>query len=91
MENRIWGDSIREYENLNTLNLLETIQDLKIKNNELQSALDHQKKIADALIKNQIMTCEQLAEYIVENDELKRKLKYQNVENPNYDPSDPRD
>ena len=31
MENLIWGDSTREYENLNTLNLLETIQDLKIK------------------------------------------------------------
>lgn len=44
MENLIWGDSTREYENLNTLNLLETIQDLKIKNNELQSALEIEKK-----------------------------------------------
>ena len=82
MGNRIWGDRIREYENLNTLELLETIENLKIKNNELQSALTYEKQITDVLNKTQNMTCEMLGKYTVENHNLREMCeRYEKIIN----------
>lgn len=71
MENRVWGDRIKEYEKSNTLNLLEIIEDLKIKNNELEAALAYEKLITENLNDLQNMTCEELGRYVVANHELK--------------------
>ena len=78
----IWGDRIREYENLNTLELRETIENLKIKNNELQSALEHQKRLTEIAERAQNMTCEMLGKYTIVNHNLREMCeRYEKIVN----------
>lgn len=79
MGDRIWGDRIHEYESLNKTDLLEMIENLKIKNNELTAALEYQKRLTEISERSQNITCEELGRYVVENHELKNKIKQRNI------------
>ena len=78
----IWGDRIREYEKSSETDLLETIKNLKIKHNELQSALEYQKQLTEISERAQNMTCEMLGKYTVENHNLREMCeRYEEIIN----------
>lgn len=82
MGDRIWGDRIREYEKSSKTDLLEIIENLKIKHNELTAALEHQKRLTEISERAQNMTCEMLGKYTVENHNLREMCeRYEKIIN----------
>lgn len=73
MYGRVWGDRIFEYEGSRKTDLLEIIEDQKIKINVLEAELSYEKLVTESLEQAQNIVCDKLAELIIENHKLKNK------------------